>query len=205
MTKTKNTKQTILKAALKEFATNGYGGTRMERIAKRAKINKAMLFYYYSSKYILYQNVVKQAFAKIFPQMAKIITAFISPKRFLEIVPKIHIQFLIKNHDLVKILSFDMLHNHKHISPIISEILGNLPIPGPKIIKNLIKKWHKKGLITEEDPLQFIFNLFSLTIFSIIGRPIFEKIFGEKPLTDEEFYQKRIQSIINLLKQGMLK
>jgi TetR/AcrR family transcriptional regulator len=61
------TKQKILNAALKEFATLGYAGARMEKIARRAEINKAMLFYYFSSKDNLYQEVLKHVLKKIFP------------------------------------------------------------------------------------------------------------------------------------------
>ena len=130
MTKSKNTKQHILDAALKEFATHGYAGARMEKIAQQANINKAMLFYYYSSKSQLYQTAIKQSFSKILPFMAKVFTPLLTPKRFLEMVPKFHFQFLRKNRDLVKILSFDMLHDHKNVGPIIKEMLDELPNPG---------------------------------------------------------------------------
>jgi TetR/AcrR family transcriptional regulator len=51
--------QRILKAALKEFSTYGLSGARMERIAEVAKVNKAMIFYYFSSKEKLYEVVIR--------------------------------------------------------------------------------------------------------------------------------------------------
>jgi len=46
MKKSRSTKQKILSIALKEFAAYGFGGARVERIARQAGVNKAMIFYY---------------------------------------------------------------------------------------------------------------------------------------------------------------
>ena len=205
MKTSKDPKQKILHAALKEFASKGYGGARMDKIAKMAKINKAMLFYYFSSKNNLYQTAVKQAFSKIFPQVELFLKSEITPDQFLEKLPAIHFQFLAKNQDLMKIISFDLLHNHKNITRVIPEILNSPQGPSPALLPKLIKQWHKKGLITEPDPLNFLLNIISLNVFTFISKPIFEAVFKEKKISDKEFHNKRIKSIINLLKRGMLK
>ena len=49
----------ILSSALDEFAEFGVTGARVDRIAKRANANKAMIYYYYQSKENLYREVVK--------------------------------------------------------------------------------------------------------------------------------------------------
>ena len=65
MTKAKdiNTENQILDAAKKVFQTKGMDGARMQEIADKAKINKAMLHYYYRSKQVLFEAVFKNAFA----------------------------------------------------------------------------------------------------------------------------------------------
>jgi len=49
-----STPDKILKAALVEFAEYGLAGARVDRISKRAGVNKAMLYYHFSSKDNLY-------------------------------------------------------------------------------------------------------------------------------------------------------
>lgn len=205
MEKKKDTKQEILKAATKEFASKGYGSARMNNIAKRAKINKAMLFYYFTSKHNLYQTVVKQAFSKIFPQVVPFLKTPVTPAQFIEEFTRIHYQFLEKNQDLIKIISFDLLHNRKNISEVIPEIIKGMPVHIPELMNNLLKKWYSEGQITEKDPMNFMLNILSLNIFSFIGRPVFEKVFEGQSPSDELYSQKRLNSIINLLKKGMLK
>lgn len=43
-------KERILEAAAAEFAERGFDGARVDEIAKRAGVNKALIYYYYKSK-----------------------------------------------------------------------------------------------------------------------------------------------------------
>lgn len=45
-----DTRDRILRAAEAEFAARGFDGARVERIAQRAGVNKALLYYYFKSK-----------------------------------------------------------------------------------------------------------------------------------------------------------
>src|SRR5215472_12726363 len=58
----KDTRARILQAALQEFAEEGYAGARTDRIAKRARVNIALVFYYFKSKDQLYGAVLEQIF-----------------------------------------------------------------------------------------------------------------------------------------------
>jgi AcrR family transcriptional regulator len=51
----------IVNAAREEFATRGFEGARVDRIARMARTNKQLLFYYYHSKRGLFQTVLAQA------------------------------------------------------------------------------------------------------------------------------------------------
>ncbi|WP_347490419.1 TetR/AcrR family transcriptional regulator [Desulfoscipio sp. XC116] len=46
----KNSKQIILEAAKELFAEKGFDGARVDEIAKRARVNKALIYYYFESK-----------------------------------------------------------------------------------------------------------------------------------------------------------
>ena len=45
-----DTKETLLRAALKVFAANGYHGSSVADIAKEAKVSKALFYHYFASK-----------------------------------------------------------------------------------------------------------------------------------------------------------
>src|SRR5881397_1660413 len=54
----------ILDAAALEFAERGYAGARVDRIARRAAVNKAMLYYHFKSKQRLYRTLLRRVFTR---------------------------------------------------------------------------------------------------------------------------------------------
>lgn len=53
----------VFDAAAEEFAARGFDGAKVDRIAERAGVNKAMLYYHYKDKADLYRAVVGDMFA----------------------------------------------------------------------------------------------------------------------------------------------
>jgi AcrR family transcriptional regulator len=51
-------KEKIISAARDEFVEFGLAGARVDRIARRAKVNKAMIYYHFADKLALYRAVV---------------------------------------------------------------------------------------------------------------------------------------------------
>jgi len=74
-TKDTSTEENILNAAKRVFESKGMAGSRMQEIADEAKINKAMLHYYYRSKQLLFEAVFKIAFNKLAPKINDILNS----------------------------------------------------------------------------------------------------------------------------------
>jgi TetR/AcrR family transcriptional regulator len=55
----RDTKTRIFKAASTEFAERGYEAAGVDRIAARARVNKAMIYYHFGSKLELYLEVLR--------------------------------------------------------------------------------------------------------------------------------------------------
>ena len=53
------TQQRILRAALKEFSARGFAGARVNEIARRADVNKRMLYHYFEDKKGLFRAVLR--------------------------------------------------------------------------------------------------------------------------------------------------
>ena len=54
-----STEEKIIASALAEFAEHGYEGARVDRIADRAGVNKAMIYYHYKGKENLYEKIIR--------------------------------------------------------------------------------------------------------------------------------------------------
>ena len=55
----------IFRAAAEEFAERGYEAAGVDRIAARARVNKAMIYYHYGSKLGLYVEVLRDMFRAV--------------------------------------------------------------------------------------------------------------------------------------------
>ena len=69
----------ILAAAAVEFAERGFAGARVDRIARRARVNKAMLYYHFKSKQGLYRTLLRQIFTLAAGRLSEIAALDISP------------------------------------------------------------------------------------------------------------------------------
>jgi TetR/AcrR family transcriptional regulator len=55
----------VFAAAAAEFAARGFAGANMDRIARAARLNKAMIYYHFAGKTALYRAILKDMFGAI--------------------------------------------------------------------------------------------------------------------------------------------
>lgn len=192
-------------AAQKEFAACGFSGARMEAIARAAGINKAMLFYYFSSKENLYQTILRKVMGEFFTKISVLLNQELTPAVFMEKFPELYIELFASHPDFVRIVAFDLIHNPKNICAIMAQIISEMTAFKPHPLFALIRRWHEQGRISESDPLHFMMNIVALSIFSFIGKPMVEAISGIRVENDADFFRKRVASVVNVLQRGMLK
>jgi len=69
------TRQRILDAASSVFAADGFGGARVDEIARRAGVNKALLYYHVGNKQALYTAVLMRNFDRVEAALAEVMTS----------------------------------------------------------------------------------------------------------------------------------
>jgi TetR/AcrR family transcriptional regulator len=55
----------VLAAAAAEFAARGFAGANVDRIARAARVNKAMIYYHFASKAALYREILRDMFEAV--------------------------------------------------------------------------------------------------------------------------------------------
>jgi TetR/AcrR family transcriptional regulator len=94
----------ILTAGRDEFAKRGFDGARVERIARRAQVNKQLVFYYYRSKRGLFEAVVSHAAREFEQALAQVAVAEGRPLERLRAALDGQFAFLARHPDLVTLL-----------------------------------------------------------------------------------------------------
>lgn len=64
-TSDRGTRERLFAAAATEFATRGFAGASVDRIADAARVNKAMLYYHFRSKAGLYGEILRDMFGSV--------------------------------------------------------------------------------------------------------------------------------------------
>ena len=64
------TRERLFAAAATEFATRGFAGANVDRIAHAARVNKAMLYYHFKSKAGLYGEILRDMFQAVADRLA---------------------------------------------------------------------------------------------------------------------------------------
>jgi AcrR family transcriptional regulator len=69
----------VFRAAAAEFARCGYAGANVDRIARAARLNKAMIYYHFKSKAALYREILRDMFGAVRSAVADVEAASLAP------------------------------------------------------------------------------------------------------------------------------
>ncbi len=182
------TEEKILEAATEVFQTKGLDGARMQEIAEKASINKAMLHYYYRGKDKLFQAVFNRTIQMIVPNMIEIISSndhlFDKIRKFTDS----YVTFILA-HPYVPLFIINELEKHPEIINTIIETNVNDNIR--EKLKLQIFDLIKKGEIKAIKPEQLFLNVLSMSIFPIMARTSLQAILQKNPDEYKKLLEER--------------
>ncbi|MCX6165585.1 MAG: TetR/AcrR family transcriptional regulator [Ignavibacteriae bacterium] len=177
-----NTEKRILDAARKIFHIKGFSGARMQEIADEAKINKAMLNYYYRSKDKLFEAVFKEAAQNFFPKVFQLVNSDLPLFEKIEFFVDNYLTFLQNNMCIPGFMINELAQNPQRLK----DFFADNKIRPPEKFLQEIKDAVASGLIIPIEPQTLVLNILSLCIFPIVAKPIIETVFN---LNDEMYSQ----------------
>lgn len=192
----------ILAAATKEFIKNGYSGARMQEIADKAGLNKALLHYYYKTKEQLYGKVLEIEFARM---IEGIISALENEGDFgtwLKGVIHQYLQEISSRPHFSRFMLWELNSNKKRLPELFAKAISGKGYSTNPILGKVQEKLNSAGL-TEINPVHFLLNLMSLCLFPSLAMPILEKVIGFNDKSST-FFQQREEEIYRLMINGYL-
>jgi len=171
-----HTQEKIFLAATEIFEEKGYTGARMQEIADRAGINKALLHYYFRTKDQLFMAVFHVLLKKMFEKIFSIFQEDISFKEKIRRYLDEHIEFMIKNPKLPIFLLNELSRNDS-----LAESLKEMIIY--QQVREMIYTRHAKELkaygIKKNDMPQLMVTLVSFSIFPFAARDMLKIVIPE--------------------------
>ena len=196
MNKSVSTEQRIKEAAKTIFTQKGLAGARMQDIADEAKINKAMLHYYFRNKKMLFEIIFDEKLKELFSSLGQVI---LSEQPFDHKIQS----FVEREIDIIS--EFPVLPLF-----VLNELWQDPSLIEDKLDHNFLKRMRdrlKRDFVKEvkegrlpDIPFEFfMINMVSLCIYPLIAKPILKYFFVQ----DESAYNKMIEQrktlVANLL------
>ncbi|PTQ08541.1 TetR family transcriptional regulator [Sphingomonas oleivorans] len=160
------TRRTLMRAALREFATHGYSGARAERIAKTARRNIRMLYHYFGSKEGIYIAVLEDAYASIRAEEAKLAIDYERPLEGLIGLLDFTFAYFAANPYFEALLRTENMMRGKYVRR--SRLVPETAFPLRQTISRLIESGQAKGLFREGlDDAQIYITITALSRFHL--------------------------------------
>ncbi len=184
----KLTEEKIFDAATEIFEEKGLAGARMQNIADRAGINKALLHYYYRTKDHLFEAVFTALAKKVVSKFTPILDNSLSIEEKIRFFFREHISFLQRNPKLPGFILNEINHNPERVKKLLSQIdFKDLW----KTILEQNSEELKNYNITEENLPQLITSIISLSVFPFAARGIFEVVLDNMGYDFNQYIEER--------------
>ncbi len=200
------TVQRILAAAEHAFAEGGLAGARTDQIARAAKVNKALLYYYFKSKDELYGAVLDS----LFRQQRASIEAARAPSS-LPRARKPHqeavlafiagfIDFAAGHPNYVRLMQREVMTRGPHFHHIIQTYW----LPSFRRLVQTVKEGVAAGEFRSVDPAQSVISMIAMTVFYFSAGPVLREQLGGDPLAPRAVAARQ-EAVFDFLEHGLFR
>ena len=193
-----DTEQKILQAATTVFLEKGHDGARMQEIADRAGINKALLHYYFRSKQGLFRTVFKKEFQLMLTSIFGLISPTDNFEEFLEKFIAGYLENISSRKNIMRFILWELDKSPQEVASWFFEIFEKGGFPGNPIIMR-VEKAIKDGEIKSVDPTNFVISLLGMCVFPFVAEPMLKHLLPDFNIDAPDFLKNRTKAIVELI------
>src|SRR6185312_1101567 len=187
------TRAAILKSALEEFSHEGVTGARTDEIARRAGVNKALLYYYFKDKDGLYAAALEQVFTGLHDHVMTVLDNPRLPakEKLMKYVAS-HFDYIASSPVYPRLVQREFMRTSgKGLSPVASRILERFGKPIYTKLTGLIQQGVASGEFRKVDPQQTLTSILGTIIFYFISLPAQQVMTPGDPTSAERIAARR--------------
>jgi TetR/AcrR family transcriptional regulator len=194
----------ILQAAAKEFSEQGTAGARTDAIAREAKVNKALLYYYFKDKETLYGAVLDNAFEGLKAKVFRVLDSDLPPREKILAYVGAYFDFIASNQIYPRLMQREMMRAREGHSLHIDRIVGTYFRPIYGKLNELLKKGIAQGEFRNIDPAHFVPTMVAMIVFYFSSAPVMQRIVGFNPLTPQRIAERRA-AVLDFISAALFK
>ena len=181
----------ILQAAAKEFAEHGIAGARTDAIARAARVNKALLYYYFKDKETLYGAVLDNAFSGMKASIFQALDSDLPPRGKIIAYVGAYFDFIASNQIYPKLMQREMMRAKEGQSQHIDRLVKTYFQPIYRRVGEVLQQGIAKGEFRKVDPAHFIPSMVAMIIFYFSSAPVVQRIVRFNPLSPQRVAERR--------------
>ena len=162
------TRDTILAAATRQFAARGYAGAGVDRIAREAGLNKAMIYYHFGSKAGLYRAILRELFEPAGEQAQAILARPCLPEAKLDALVAMIAGRVFARPELPPIMMREIAEGARHLDSQMLKAMSALY----RSIATVVEEGQCAGRFDLVPPLLVYFRLIGPLILFVGGAPV---------------------------------
>ena len=203
----KITKNRILEVAEEVFSEKGFDGARVDDIAEKAQVNKALIYYYFESKESLLDALFATTVKEILSMIQTIFEDFVIEEEEIKKLFDLFLELINKRKNVIRIIMMESLKSSTHI-PHIFKITDYFIKTEIDTLNALFQKKFNKSLTIEQIQqlaiTEFFTNIIPLitfllfknqwiTYFNINESDLREKFYTAYKYTHMAFHMKELE------------
>jgi TetR/AcrR family transcriptional regulator len=191
MNRADRTRKTILRAAIREFSAHGLAGARTDAIAESAKVNKALLYYYFKSKSGLYAAAIEEVSSAV----AERAFAALDPKhsageRVLRTALS-HFDRILTQRDFQSLMQQEMVRMRRGEGAALPTMVENVFKPLLGKLQEAIHDGIQTGELCQVDWLQVIYSVLGANVLYFLSAPMMRLMLPFDPIAPAAIASRR--------------
>ena len=196
-----DTRARILAAAAEVFASIGFAGARVDEIAARAGVNKAMLYYHVGDKDKLYATVLTETVDRVPPLLRAAIAEADTPAEKLQCVLDTMSTLPQSNPHFVPIMLREIASGGATLP---DEMLVRMAAVF-RVVADVLAEGVKKKAFRATDPLLTHVTLIGSMLFLVASQPIRERVAKLAGVEHTQTFEDLARHIGDLILKGLKK
>ena len=176
------TRDRILHAAIREFSEHGLAGARTSAIAAAARVNKALLYYYFRDKETLYTTGLEEVAGKVAGDALVVLELDCTPgERILRLVLQ-HFDRICSQHGFQALMQQEMVRFRTGQSNAIRIIAQRAFEPMWNRTLEIVGEGIRSGELCKVDPMQMMYSALGANVFYFLSAPMVRLVTAHDPL-----------------------
>jgi TetR/AcrR family transcriptional regulator len=185
------TRKTILRAAIREFSAHGLAGARTDAIAESAKVNKALLYYYFKSKSGLYAAALEEVSTAVVERALSVLDPARSAGDRLLRTALNHFDRILTQRDFQSLMQQEMVRLRRGQSELVPLLAKQVFKPLLEKLQLVVHEGIETGELCQVDWLQVVYSALGANVFYFLSAPILRLTLSIDPLDDAAIESRR--------------